>query len=206
MNISIRANCRLAGWIAHFLGIALAVVLAAVLVTAYAVTGYVRLSRDTGALRDSLMKSTAAAWNKQIEVNVGSLTLGLVRFGFSFVDLDPEARLALESCRGAEVGVYHLQEGQVPLRCTPMLSAADQAMTARGWERVVGVLHPSELVAVYVPRNMNSAKDVRVCVLVLNREDMVVVSGRSNLEPLLQLAMKHVDGMPKDQKWCALGI
>lgn len=206
MKIFTRTSSRSTGWILHFLAIVLAVSMSALLLAVYAVTGYIRLGRDTAALRDSLMQCTAAVWNKQVEVNVGPLTVGLARFGLSFIDLDPDARLALQACRGAEVGVYHLQDGQVTLRCTPMLSAADQAMSTRGWERVVGVLHPGELVAVYVPRKMNSAKDVHVCLLVLNREDMVVVSARSNLEPLLQLAMKHVDGMPKDQKWCALGI
>ena len=32
-----------------------------------------------------------------------------------------------------------------------MLVAADSAMTARGWERVVGVMDGRDLVAVYLP-------------------------------------------------------
>jgi hypothetical protein len=32
-----------------------------------------------------------------------------------------------------------------------MLAAADSAMTARGWERVVGVMDGKDLVAVYLP-------------------------------------------------------
>jgi hypothetical protein len=191
MNISTRANSRSAGWILHFLGIVLVLAVVAALLAVYAATGFVRLSRDTGALRDSLMRSTAVNWNKQVEINVGPLTLGLVRFGLSFIDLDPDGRLALTACRGAEVGVYHLQEGHVCEPYAAVLSSADQAMSARGWERMVGVLHTRELVAVYVPKKMNSAKEVRVCVLVLNGQDLVVVSARSNLEPLLQLAWKH---------------
>jgi len=74
-----------------------------------------------------------------------------------------------------------------------MLVAADSAMNARGWERVVGVIHGHDLVAVYLPGKDTSASRVKCCVLVFNGKKMVVVSARGNLEPLFQYAFNQSD-------------
>src|SRR5437867_1182563 len=77
------------------IGIALALALLSV-----ALTGCFRVSSDVRVLRDSVMNSAAADWNEKIEIGVGALTLNLARAGLAFVDLDAEARTALQWVRG----------------------------------------------------------------------------------------------------------
>lgn len=160
---------------------------------ALAGTGCFRVSSDLGALRDSAMHSAAAKWDQQIEVGVGPVTLAMARVGLKFVDLEPDARTALHAVRGAEVGVYRRHGKRAALPRAAILSAADAAMNERGWDRVVGVLDGRDLVAVYVPQNSRATRSIKVCLLVLNPEEMVVASARSNLEPLMELASRHME-------------
>ena len=154
-------------------------------------TGCFRVSSDVGALRDSVIKSDGAKWDQQIEFGVGGLTLTLARAGLACVDLEPEARTALQAARGAEVGVYKRRGAKGELRGGAILRAADQAMTERGWDRIVGVTKGRELVAVYAPQAVRSTRNVKVCVLVLDPGELVVASARSNLEPLMEIAFNH---------------
>src|SRR5205823_10414268 len=140
------------------IGIALVLALLSV-----GLTGCFKVSSDAGALRDSVMKSAAAQWDKKIEVGVGAITLNLARAGLACVDLEPEARAALQAVRGAEVGVYKLREGHKELKRAVILSAADKAMTSRGWDRIVGVVNDREFVAIYVRHDARSTRNVRVC-------------------------------------------
>jgi hypothetical protein len=133
-----------------------------------------------------VLKASAAEWSPTIELNVGGGTLGLARAGLAFLDLPAEARAVLSAVRGGEVGVYQLVKGN--LDRAGLLNSADHDMSARGWERVVGVVNARELVAVYLPSDLHSGRDVRLCVMVLDGEDLVVVAARGNLEPLLELA------------------
>ena len=165
------------------IGIALAVALVSI-----GLSGCFRVSTDVGALRDSVMKAARAAREERIEIGVGPLTLNLARAGLAFVDLEPEARSALHAVRSAEVGVYKLRSGHQQLNLAAMLSAADKTMAGRGWDRVVGVMDRRELVAIYVPAQVRSTRNVRVCLLTVDGQELVVASARSNLEPLMALA------------------
>lgn len=178
------------------LGIGLALGLLLIILLVVGVISTVRLGRDAGALRNSVMKSAALRFDRKIEVNVGSFTLNLARTVLHFVPLDPNVRPALQAVRGAEVGVYQIEPGQSPLDHASLLSAADEAMARRGWDRVVGVMNPHELVAVYVPRNVRTARDLKACLAVMDRGQLVVASVRSNLEPLLELANHHPEWRP----------
>ena len=150
-----------------------------------------RLGSDARSLRNELMKSSGVEWRQQIALNAGRLTLGAVRAGLSCVKLDPVARAALQSVRTAGVGVYQLPSGTPPPDRAAMLAAADSAMTARGWERAVGVMDGHDLVAVYVPKENISARRLKCCVMVFDGEEMVLVSAQGNLEPLLKYALNQ---------------
>ena len=168
------------------MGIALAIVSVSI-----GLTGCFKVSTDIGALRDSVMKAAHAEREERIEFGVGPLTLNLARAGLAFVDLEPEARTALHAVRSAEVGVYKLRSGHQQLNLAAMLSAADKTMAGRGWDRVVGVMDRRELVAIYVPAQVRSTRNVRVCLLTVDGQELVVASARSNLEPLMALAWKR---------------
>jgi hypothetical protein len=167
----------------------LAVLLLLPVVIAVAVVSCFHLSSDTRALRNSLIKSSGVKWRQKIALNAGGLTLSAVRAGLSFVNLDAGARAVLQAVRGAEVGIYQLPSGAKPPDGAAMLVAADAAMTARGWDRVVGVLDGGDLVTVYVPDKTASARRMKCCLMVFDGQEMVVVSARANLEPLLKYAL-----------------
>jgi hypothetical protein len=150
-----------------------------------------RLGSDARALRNELIKSSGVEWRQQIALNAGRLTLGAVRAGLSCakLKLDPEARAALQSLRTAGVGVYQLPSGTPPPDRAAMLAAADSTMTARGWERVVGVMDGQDLVTVYLPEKNVSVHRLKCCVMVFDGEEMVLVFAQGNLEPLLKYAL-----------------
>lgn len=161
------------------------------------VVGLFYISRDSRALRDAIMQLVAVEWNKEVEVSIGSITMNLARAGLSFVDLPPEARTALKSIRGVEVGVYNLRPGSEGVNHDVMLAKVDQTMVGRGWERLVGVMNAADLVAVYVPKNTRSASDVKMCVAVMNQRQLVIAAARSNLEPLVEWAAHQTSWCPK---------
>ena len=160
-----------------------------------------RLSADARAVRNELIKSSGVEWRQQIALNAGWLTLGAVRAGLSCVRLDPAARAALQSIHGAGVGIYQLPAGTPPPNRAAMLVAADSAMTARGWERVVGVIDARDLVAVYSPKKV-SVHRLKCCVLVFDGKEMVLVSAQGNPEPLLEYALAQ-PGLGDRTGWLA---
>jgi len=161
----------------------LLVVLAAVVANCF------RLGSDTRALRNELIRSSGVEWRQRIALNAGRLTLGAIRAGLSCARLDTGARAALQSVQTAGVGVYQLPSGTPPPDRAAMLAAADSAMTARGWERVVGVMDGQDLVTVYLPEKNVSVHRLKCCVMVFDGEEMVLVSAQGNLEPLLKYAL-----------------
>ena len=156
------------------------------------VASYFRLSSDTAALRDAVRSSATSQWRTVINCNLGSLTFLLARMGLSCVSLPPEARAGLASVRACEVGVYECAELS-PAGRPALLARADQAMTRRGWERMVGVLDRGELVAVYLPRDVSSPRNFKVCILVVAEHQVVVASARANLEPLISHLLERSD-------------
>ena len=171
----------------------LAVLFLLSVVIAVEVVSCFRLSSDTRALRNSLIKSSGVEWRQRIALHAGGLALSAVRAGLSFVHLDSGARAALQSVRGAEVGVYQLPSGAQPPDRATLLAAADAAMTARGWNRVVGVMDGQDLVAVYLPDEIASARRMKFCLTVFDGKEMVVVSAHADLEPLLKYALAQPD-------------
>ena len=160
------------------------------------------LGSDARALRNGLMKSSSAEWRHKITLNANYFTLGAVRAGLSCVKLDPGARAALQSVQSAGVGTYQLASGTAQPDRAAMLAAADSAMTARGWERVVGVMNGKDLVAIYVPGKNVSMHSLKCCVMVFNGKEMVLVSARGNPEPLVTCALKQ-PGFRDQARWLA---
>jgi hypothetical protein len=175
-----------------WIGLSVLLPFAALSVMIWGVASYFHLSSDTRALRNGLMQASGVEWRQQIGLNVGSLTFGALRAGLSFFPLDPEARAAVQAVRGAEVGIYELESTRDP-DSAAMLAVADRVLNARGWERVVGVLHGDELVGVYLPAKPFSARRVKCCVLVFDGNRMVMVRATTNLKPLLECLRNQTD-------------
>lgn len=163
------------------------------LVAAYQITGLFRLSSPAAALRGSVMRTVPGSWKTRFTLNLGWVTTTLARLGLQLAPLPPEARTALRSLHGAEVGVYELQGGDTPKNLAALFPAADKAMKARGWERLVGVVDGREVVAVYIPQKGISPKRMKCCLAVLDDRQLVVVGARGNVDPLLELAAARSD-------------
>lgn len=163
---------------------------------ALGVASYFHLSSDTRALRNELTRTSGAKWRQQMALNIGSMTLGAVRGGLAFAKLDPKAQEVLRAVRGVEgveVGVYELtSESSAPDRAA-MLAVAENVMSARGWERAVGVLDRDQMVGVFLPAAISSMSRMKCCVVVANDRQLVVVSARADLKPLLEFLRTQTD-------------
>ncbi len=159
-----------------------------------------QLSSEANALRGGVMQSVAGTWHKKIALNAGFVTFGLVRAGSHFFNLPPEARAAIKTVRGGEVGVYDLTDSpQLPNAAT-IVACADRAMARKGWSRAVGVSESGQLVLIYLPDKGFSSRRVRCCLMVLTERQLVVVSAKANLEPVIQLAQDYIKHPEKIQE------
>lgn len=166
-------------------------------VIALGVASYFHLGSDTRALRNGLMKANGGEWRQYIGLNVGGLTLGAVRAGLSFAPLDAKAQAAVRTVRGVEIGIFELAPGAKPPNRAAMLTDADAAMQARGWERVVGVLDGEDLMGVYVPGTNLSVRQLKCCVAVFDGRRLVVVLAQGKVEPLVKCLLNETERRAK---------
>lgn len=156
-------------------------------------SGCFRVSRDTTVLRDAVLDNSSADWDQKVELGAGRLTFALAHIGSRWVDMPEEAREIFGSVSGGEVSVFESKGKRHREDRAKILEIADRKMSGRGWERMVGVSQEENFVAVYVPKEQTSTRNVRVCVLVLNERNLVCASARTDLKPLLKLAMEKTD-------------
>jgi hypothetical protein len=169
-------------WLAALAGAAVF----AVLTAAAGVLSMLRPSPEVATLRDCVMAS--AEVEREVEASVGPLIFGALRASLNFVELEPEVRPALGAVRSASVGVYRVTQS---LNRAALIDAVDEAMTRRGWERMVGVLEGNETVLVYAPARIPSTRNLRLSVLVLDGEQLVLASVRGNPEPIAKLVLNE---------------
>ena len=167
-------------------------VLAAVCLLAVGLVGLVvyrtiTVGGDIRAARNAVLKDLNIKCASKVEVTAHPLLVHLVRFGLSFAPIEPEARLAMKAFRGAEVGVYQLRSSLGVSERRAVFSQIDQRLAGRGWERTVAVLDGDDLVMVFTPEKELDLDDVAAFVVVLNGHDLVLVSGRGDLEPIVEL-------------------
>ena len=187
---SVPLEKRYSNFLRWFGGIVFALVLL-ILLLALGVISCFWLSSDTRTLRNGLLASSGVDWHQQIALNVGGLTLDVARTGLSLVPLDEHARAVLRSVRGMQIGIYQLSAVEKSPDRSTMLSAVDEVMVARGWERVVVVMAERELVAVYLPQKLATAQRLNCCVTAFDGEQMLIASARINPEPLVQCLLKE---------------
>ena len=157
------------------------------------VRGYFRLRSDTLALGQGVMSGVTGRWDTRIELHLGWFTTHLLRAASHALKLPPEPRAVFASVNGIEAGLYELRAPGRRSDAAAVFTKADQAMERRGWQRVVGVVQDRELVAVYMPKRAGSSSRVECCVAVFNGRELIVESASGNIEPLLEMAHKHLD-------------
>jgi hypothetical protein len=153
------------------------------------------LPREATALRQELLAAWDGHCTTRFQLNLDGAALGTVRAGLRLADLPPEARLALAAVRQASVGVYALTGPAAVIPGQPMIPRVDAAMARRGYERLVAVRDGDETVLVYAPANA-TGDGLDVCLAVVDGEDLIVVSARVAMAPLLELIERSGSGRP----------
>ncbi len=146
---------------------------------------------EVRALRAALIPADAPPPDTRIEFRVGWPVLATARAVASLVRVDREVADALRAVRRAEVSVHEFGRHALAAGWKPDLDAADRALGHSGWERVVGVREPGEVVGVYVQKEARPGEDLDVCVFVRNRKDLAIVSARCDPAVLLTLVERH---------------
>lgn len=152
----------------------------------YGVVSCFGLGSDAAALREAVMASSDSGLNRQAELRLGWLPLTVMRQGLRWVDLDPEARLALDSIRSVEAGVY-ASDDEGPVDVAGLMAAGDGGLRSLGWDRIVGVVHEGDVVGVYSHANPHDSEDLSFCVLVHHEGRLVLAAIRCRAGPLLAL-------------------
>ena len=171
------------------LGLSFLLVAVAAVLVIWGVISYFRVGADVRALRDGFQQSAPGAWSRNIEINVGPFTTGLVRSVLvADNQMEPEARAALNSVQAGQVGVYELA-GDARLESAAAFAAADRAMSRRGWDRLVAVVQGDNQVVVYAPLDPGPGTELSLCFAVLHERQLIVGQARADLqmlEPLLR--------------------
>jgi len=152
---------------------------------------FVGLDSETASLRRQLMQATGAEWDTKVQLSLGRVSFATLRGALSFSTKEEiaEARLALKGIKRASVGVYELRGAAKEWSQAELMHAADAVMQRHGWDRVVGVMDGGETVMIYVPAKTTEPREV--CVAVISKRELVVVSAGLDPEALVQLAKRH---------------
>lgn len=186
-SIPVSPSSRLRAW--HWV---MGTFLVASVLGGFAVWRLFQLGAETEALRAGMIGATHGRCEKKLALHVGMFATALVRAGSRFFTMPPEPRAALDSIHSVEVGIYEVQGNSAPVDAGAVLASTDKAMAARGWDRVVGVVHDHQVVTLYVPRRGISLRGLKCCLLVLQGRNMVLVSAKGNVEPLIALVQSKL--------------
>ena len=176
----------------------LALVIAGLVSTRY----LIRTLKPNGRLcelQEGMLAHLGTTCVTDVRVAAPSWLVTMARTGSSWIDLDREARMAVEAIHSAEVGVFELFESPDPDAFPRLIAQADEQLHGDGWERIVTVLEDSQMVLVYAPTKFESSKQIEACVIVLAERNLVAVNGRAFTEPLMELAssaMRHLEIQP----------
>ncbi len=152
--------------------------------------------REVRAIRTAVASAHSAGVETKISFGLGRVALGLARFVGGFGPLDADAKLAMGAIRGADVSIQELREKLAPGERLNVLTATDEAMARKGWERVVGVVEGDahmgdEIIGIYAPRTLKSDDELSLALFVLEDRQLITVAARCRLEPLIELASRH---------------
>jgi hypothetical protein len=191
-----------------YLLLALLAVFALVMATGVlAVVLSFRMSDDSRALRQTVFAAAPGQWDRQFELGVGRIPVALARAGaLRFIpDLDPIARAGIRSLERGDVGVYRRVTGPSSMGLSDgTLGKARETMARRGWEPLVMVQDGDQSVAVFLPSGTSHADRLDVCVLVVDHEQLVLVSGSIQTAPLFEVLLPKIqEALAEASEACA---
>lgn len=148
---------------------------------------------EVRAIREIALKSAPGTWERQVEFGIGRIPVWLAKAGLSFANLEPGVRAGVSAFQFGDVAVFERAGGKKEGESTAAetLDKVRNEMERRGWETVVQVQETDEVVGVFMPRTAAGGSTVQACVFVLDGSDMVIVSARANLAPIMDFALAH---------------
>ncbi len=190
----VRPRRRIWPWI-------LGVALTPFVLVGLAAASLLTLDRDAAALRREAMAASGSDWDTKVQVSVGGLVLGAARSTLFFVRTPEveDARLALAAVRHASVGVYERATPAGAVDRERLMVATDDRMRARGWTRLVGVAEKDETVLIYVSDDLDPDGPVELCLAVIGRRELVIVSTSVAPDALHDLVARHAGEELKTQ-------
>ena len=187
MNNADAPRRRLRWW--HWL---LGFLAASFLIVVCTVVDTITLNREARAVRCAAFAALEDRPVTQVELSAGATLLGAARSCLWFVDrVPPEARLALKAVRSASVGVYRLRRAPSAGERTKLLTEIEAALNHRGWARTVGVIEGRDTVMVYTRDDGWFSAQQKVCAVVCEPSQLVIVAATADPAPLLELAKQH---------------
>lgn len=122
---------------------------------------------------------------QQLGAKAGSGALWFGSWAVQFTDAPAEVKTALKTVRGVDFAVYELDKAPGGRELDILVKELDRRMETQGWERAVLTREKGNVVAIYNKANVRRADDLRVCVLVVDDREMVMVSARADLGPAI---------------------
>jgi hypothetical protein len=99
----------------------------------------------------------------------------------------------LRVVQDADVGFYELSRDEGTTGGASCIFTATRAMNDRSWDCIVSVTDRAQTVAIFVPRDFAASDDtLPACVLVVEGRNLVVVSARLAVGPLVALAQSQI--------------
>ncbi len=154
-----------------------------------------RMGGEARSVRKAVFAAAPGVWERKFELGVGRFPAFLARAGFRVadgpLDLPPEAAAGIAAFRSADVGIYHRRRSAAdPGSARTAFGRVDEAMRERDWDPIVSVQEGGRCVRVFVPNTLADTRDARACVVVQERDQLIIVSARLDLEPLLDIVQR----------------
>lgn len=141
-------------------------------------------------LRRAALSELPGDWKRLVEVRGGGVLCSAGQFAATLAGAPLEVVAALDCVNSVEVSVHQRTRGSGGIRgdatAANLLEVTSARMAARGWDPLVQARSRDSTVAVFLaPTNMQ--EKVRLCVLVHDGDQLVVVACDGRLEPLLRI-------------------
>jgi len=171
----------------------LAILVGICLLPVIIVASHLGLNRDASVLRDGMKLASGSEWSTRIQFSSGFLAIPTARVVLAFCDVDEEAKIALAALKSASVGVYELAgHAAKSADFGKTLAALDTEMARKGWVRMVAVFEGKENVLVYTDDRDRNSDSIRVCVGVIDGENLVIASAVIRPDALMPIIEKHL--------------
>ena len=196
------------GFILKLLFVLLLLLTLAVVATGVLIARSLQADPSLPDLRTPVLEALDVPTRSAVDVHVPPLIFTAGRLVSLCVEMEEELGQGLRVMRSARIGAYELGEQPDRESVVRMMHRAGAVLEDRGWDRLVMVMDRNDAVLVYCAPPRKETDEVQASVIALSGRDLVIVSARGHLEPLVELAaarlprtMEGLSWNPDRNKW-----